>query len=78
MEELFDRIQDMQTEKTEDEIFMESVRLLLKYYQSGQWLADYESDERGELPKELKRGVLSQDGIDHLLHMIKEKGIKIE
>ena len=37
------------------------------YYESGQWLKDYEADERGELPPTLKRGVLSQDGLWELL-----------
>ncbi len=41
---------------------------LLGYYESGQWLADYEADERGDLPRDLKRGVLSQDGLWNLLH----------
>lgn len=40
---------------------------LRKYMDSGRWLKDYESDERGELPPDLKRGVLSQDGLYDLL-----------
>ena len=40
---------------------------LTDYYLGGQWLADYAADERGELPRELKRGVLSQDGLWNLL-----------
>ena len=40
---------------------------LIAYYESGQWLKDYEADERGELPRNLKRGVLSQDGLWELL-----------
>ena len=40
---------------------------LRDYYENGQWLRDYEADERGELPRELKRGVLSQDGLWDLL-----------
>lgn len=40
---------------------------LLEYYFGGQWLADYQADERGELPKNMKRGVLSQDGLWNLL-----------
>ena len=42
-------------------------RELREYYENGQWLRDYEADERGELPRELKRGVLSQDGLWDLL-----------
>ena len=40
---------------------------LREYMDSGLWLSDYEADERGELPAELKRGVLSQDGLYDLL-----------
>lgn len=42
-------------------------RILTEYYESGLWLKDYELDEKGLLPKELKRGVLSQDGLYNLL-----------
>ena len=45
----------------------EKLRLLDAYYSSGQWLEDYEADERGELPPDLKRGVLSQDALHGLL-----------
>ena len=37
------------------------------YYTSPQWRKDYEADEAGKLPKELKRGVLSEDGIWNVL-----------
>ena len=37
------------------------------YYTSGLWRDDYEADERGELPPDLKRGVLSQDALYNLL-----------
>lgn len=40
---------------------------LTGYYESGQWLCDYRLDEAGALPKDLKRGVLSQDGVYDLL-----------
>lgn len=40
---------------------------LRAYYEGGAWLSDYLSDERGELPPDLKRGVLSQDGVWELL-----------
>lgn len=45
----------------------EKLRLLDAYYTSGEWREDYEADERGELPPELKRGVLSQDALYDLL-----------
>ena len=45
----------------------ENLRLLEEYYTSGQWREDYEADENGELPPDLKRGVLSQDALYDLL-----------
>lgn len=46
---------------------------LLDYYEGGLWLEDYQADERGELPKNLKRGVLSQDGVWDLMTIYEEK-----
>ncbi len=40
---------------------------LSDYYGSDLWMQDYEDDEAGKLPKELKRGVLSQDAVFDLL-----------
>ena len=40
---------------------------LSEYYDSKEWRQDYEADEAGLLPKDLKRGVLSEDGIWNLL-----------
>ena len=41
--------------------------ILAAYYESGLWLADYTLDEQGLLPRDLKRAVLSQDGLWNLL-----------
>lgn len=46
------------------------------YYTSPQWRKDFEADEAGKLPKDLKRGVLSEDGLWNLLedyHQLKEQ-----
>ena len=40
---------------------------LIEYYDGGLWLHDYQCDERGEIPADLKRGVLSEDGLYNLL-----------
>ena len=42
------------------------------YYTSGEWKQDFAADEAGLLPKGLKRGVLSEDGIYNLLEEYKE------
>ena len=57
MEALFNRA--LETRVIPDE--------LRDYYTGGQWLEDYEAEERGELPEDLKRGVLSQDGLWNLM-----------
>ena len=42
------------------------------YYESVKWRKDFENDEAGLLPRNLKRGVLSEDGINDLLDEYKE------
>ena len=46
---------------------------LTTYYENGQWMADYEADEAGLLPRGLKRGVLSEDGVYNLLFEIEQQ-----
>lgn len=45
----------------EDAALGEKIDTLFNYYEGGLWLLDYEADEAGELPQDLKRGVLAQD-----------------
>ena len=40
---------------------------LENYYTGPFWKQDYAADEAGELPAELKRGILSEDGIYNLI-----------
>lgn len=40
---------------------------LVKYYSSQEWMADFEADEAGLIPAELKRGVLSEDAVYDLI-----------
>ena len=54
-------------EMSENVAISKMVQELTEYMDSGLWLQDYECDERGELPKDLKRGVLSEDGLYNLL-----------
>ena len=71
MEEVYDRLWKAVREEPrflcEDPLLKEMYQTLQDYYESGQWLQDYEADESGELPPDLKRGVLSQDGVYNLL-----------
>ena len=45
----------------------EAIAALSKYYGSREWKKDFADDEAGRLPRNLKRGVLSEDGIWNLL-----------
>ena len=37
------------------------------YYGSRKWMDDFEADEAGKLPADLKRGVLSEDAVYNLI-----------
>ena len=49
------------------EAVQEDIAVLDEYYGSETWKQDYADDEAGLLPVDLKRGVLSEDGIWNLL-----------
>ena len=51
---------------------LEDIRALDAYYGSKEWKQDFADDEAGRLPADLKRGVLSEDGIWNLLSDAKE------
>lgn len=67
----FDRLSVVvaELEKRLDELetLLPEVKKLKAYQSSGKWLQDYEADERGEIPAEVNRSVLSQDGLYDLL-----------
>jgi hypothetical protein len=76
MESVFDFLQKMVKEKSvsvcSEDWFRIHLNNLLDYYENGLWLADYELDENGMIPSDLKRGILSQDGFYNFLTDINE------
>ena len=54
------------------ESVQEDIAELDNYYGSEMWKQDYADDEAGRLPANLKRGVLSEDGIWNLLSDARE------
>ena len=54
------------------EAAQEAIAALSEYYGSDLWKQDFADDEAGLLPENLKRGVLSEDGIWNLLTDCKE------
>ena len=71
MEQLFDfvseSIMELPTTLDKYDKIQEAIAILSDYYSSYEWKQDYADDEAGLLPKDLKRGVLSEDGIWNLL-----------
>ena len=71
MEQLFDfsseaiKEHPMPLDKYEE--VKKAIASLSRYYNSEEWKQDYADDEADKLPKDLKRGVLSEDGIWNLL-----------
>ena len=71
MELLYDRLSEAVRNSPEmpdtNEDLRNAIKTLSEYMDSGYWMHDYRMDEEGMLPADLKRGVLSQDGLYNLL-----------
>ena len=67
MEQLLDFVLKARKEQDKQERIQEAIRILSEYYGSDDWKQDFADDEAGRLPKDLKRGVLSEDGIWNVL-----------
>ncbi len=48
------------------------IEVLDRYLASEEWCEDFRADESGALPADLKRGVLSEDGIYNILEENRE------
>ena len=70
-ETLFDKskevVRRLETALEDFAALQPAIAELEAYYTSAQWRKDFEADEAGKLPKDLKRGVLSEDGLWNLL-----------
>ena len=60
-------LEDLETALDRFDEVQEAVQELSAYYGSDEWHADLAEDEAGRLPRDLKRGVLSEDGIYDVL-----------
>ena len=67
MENLLDFVIKARKEQNKSAKIQEAIRILAEYYGSVEWKQDFADDEAGLLPKDLKRGVLSEDGIWNIL-----------
>ncbi len=43
-------------------VALDALRLVAQYYGSQEWYDDRKADERGKIPADVQRGVLSEDG----------------
>lgn len=79
MEKLFDDLK-FSFEKFKEEFYknknlQRKLKVLTNYYENGKWLKDYQLDEENLLPKNLKRGILSQDGIYNFLSEVESREV---
>ena len=76
MENILDRatqkIDELERSVAAFEELQPEIKKLEAYYTSQQWKDDLAMDEAGLLPENLKRGVLSQDGIWNMLERNRE------
>ena len=77
MEALFDCLADALASSPdtffEREENKEQLKKLTDYYESEDWLFDFTLDSEGLLPKTLKRGVLSEDGVWNFIELVRSR-----
>lgn len=74
MEEHFDLLaKEVEGGGELSQMAIDAANVLSEYLSSGDWLCDYELDSKHLLPRDLKRGVLSQDGLYDLLTRVGDK-----
>lgn len=77
-EEIFDRVNNkLNAEFLNDDELQKDIEKLKRYYLGKNWLNDFKADEKGLLPKDLKRGILSEDGVYNLLSRYDEMKEKL-
>ena len=72
LDKAIQKMDALEARMAEYEAFQSEIRKLEAYYGSRQWKDDFAMDEAGELPENLKRGVLSEDGIYNMLERNRE------
>lgn len=61
----------------QDDLLHEMYVRLCDYFENGQWRKDYEADEHGAFPSDLKRGVLAQDALYDLFAEMADHQVKL-
>ena len=81
MEQRLDRlsvaVMDLSSALDKYESALEDRDILSQYYVSKEWKKDFNDDEAGLLPNDLKRGVLSEDALWNVLADCRELNIRL-
>lgn len=77
LEEATAAVRQMEEALESYEAAQEAVAVLEAYLGSEEWRKDLADDEKGMLPQDLKRGVLSEDGIWNLLEDNRELSLRM-
>ena len=81
MEESYDRLLlaqgHLESALNEFSAVQKDTKKLAAYYGSGAWKQDFEDDELALLPRDLKRGVLSEDGLYDALTLHRQLMIRM-
>ena len=67
-----EKLDDLETAIAALKDYQGEIRKLEAYYTSADWKKDFALDEAGMLPADLKRGVLSEDGVYLMLERNRE------
>ncbi|MDO4623153.1 MAG: DUF4298 domain-containing protein [Eubacteriales bacterium] len=71
MESAYEELEPLITAARNDMELLEKALPLLcelnSYYENGEWMRDFDDDQKGLLPSDLKRGILCEDTIYDLL-----------
>ena len=67
-----EKLDDLEQAITALREYQNEIQTLETYYTGADWKKDLALDEAGKLPTDLKRGVLSEDGIYHMLERNRE------
>ncbi|MBQ6068880.1 MAG: DUF4298 domain-containing protein [Bacteroidales bacterium] len=78
LEEAVEAVEQMEEALGRYEAAQEAVERLAGYLDSEEWRRDFADDEKGLLPADLKRGVLSEDGIWNLLDNNRELATRMQ
>lgn len=77
LDECSEAVKDLTGQLDRMEALKSGMTKLFDYYGSEKWHADRETDEKGELPDDLKRGVLSEDLIYDVITDARDAAFKM-